>query len=201
MSERTISTTSRRRHLDKILFALAAGALMALSARDGRAASMQNVGQRSFNRLCPQLIGGDDEFNGNGPDTDATLTLRREVGNVEMKLDVYLHQIETRSDWTEGELRRSLSLGTSPTGKPYTHIWAPGSNGAYQWVAFGSNPTYGTATVSYVDTDTTLDRFYNPQWWVAEIAVNGDTGGGDVGGCSADDSYMNVRLNAIWLLY
>lgn len=189
-----------RRHQTKILFALAAAALLALPARDSQAATMQNVGQKSFNRLCPQLIGGDDEFNGNGPDTDSTITLRREPGNLEIKLDVYLHQIETRSDWTEGELRRTVSLGTSPTGKPYTHIWAPGSNGAYQWVPLGVSPTYGTATVQYIDVDTTLDRFYNPQWWVSEIDINGDTAGGDVGGCSADDSYMNVRLNAIWFL-
>lgn len=195
-----MSTNTHRRHLDKILFALAAGALMALPARDSHAATPQKVGERSFNRLCPQLIGGDDEFNGNGPDTDATVTLRREVGNVEIKLDVYMHQIETRSDWTEGELRLTKSLGTSATGKPFTHIWAPGPNGAFQWVPLGISPTYGTATVQYVDTDTTLDRFYNPQWWVAEIDINGDTGGGDVGGCSADDSYMNVRLNAIWFL-
>jgi hypothetical protein len=62
-------------------------------------------------------------------------------------------------------------------------------------------PTIATKTISYVDTDTTLDRFYNPQWWLSEVAVNGDTPGGDVGGCSADDTYVNVRTPALWFLY
>jgi hypothetical protein len=195
-----MSTKTHARHLDKILFALAAGALVALPARDGHATAQQ-VGQISFNRLCPQLLGGDDEFNGNGPDVDAQLTLRRAPGNETVLLDVYMHEMETRSDWTEGEIRRTLSLGTSPVGRPFTHIWAPASNGSYQWTALGTNPAYGSASVTYIDTDTTVDRFYNPQWWVAEVAVNGDTGGGDVGGCGADDSYMNVRLPAIWFWY
>jgi hypothetical protein len=195
-----MSTKSHRSVLAKFLPALAIGGVVALGTNAANATAV-NVGQISFNRLCPSLIGGDDEFNGNGPDVDAQLTLRRAAGNGQILLDVYLHEIETRSDWTEGELRRSLSLGTSPTGHPFTQIWAPGPNGAYQWTPLGTYPTYGTAEVSYIDTDTTLDRFYNPQWWVSEIDVNGDTDGGDVGGCSSTDSYMNVRLAAIWFWY
>jgi len=192
-----MSTKSHRTILEKTIPALAMSALLALSASNAEATAM-SVGPISYNRLCPSLIGGDDEFNGNGPEVDVELTLRRAVGNQQVVLDVYLHEIETRSDWTEGEIRRSLTLGSSPTGRPISHIWAPGTNGAFQWTALGTSPTYGTANVFYLDTDTTLDRFYNPQWWVSEIAVNGDTAGGDVGGCSADDSYMNVRLPAIW---
>jgi hypothetical protein len=198
-----MSTKAHRRHLDKILPAIAAAALVALAADDSHATAQQ-VGQVSFNRLCPQLIGGDDEFNGNGPDVEAQVTLRRGAGgasNDQVLLDIYMHEMETRSDWTEGEIRRTMSLGVSPTGRRFTQIWAPGPSGAFQWTPLGNLPTYGTATLSYVDTDTTLDRFYNPQWWMSEIAVNGDTPGGDVGGCSADDSYMNVRLSAIWFWY
>lgn len=198
-----MSTKAHRRPLDKILPAVAALAFVTLSANQSRATAQQ-VGQISFNRLCPQLIGGDDEFNGNGPEVDALVTLRRGAGtasNDQVLLDVYLHEMETRSDWTEGEIRRTLSLGASPSGHHFTHIWAPGPTGTFQWTALGSSPTYSTATLSYLDTDTTLDRFYNPQWWLAEVDVNGDTAGGDVGGCSADDSYMNVRLGAIWFWY
>jgi hypothetical protein len=186
--------------LAKIVPPLAAGLLVAFAATDSRA-TMLNVGQQTFNRLCPSLIGGDDEFNGNGPDVDAQVTLRRAQGNDQIVLDVYLHEIETRSDYTEGELRRTLPLGSAPTGHSFTHIWAPGKNGAYTWVALGTNPTYGSANIAYIDTDTSLDRFYNPQWWLSEVDINGDTAGGDVGGCSADDSYMNVRLPAIWFWY
>jgi hypothetical protein len=191
-------TQSRRFHMSKIVPAIAAGVLVALAAKGSRAAT-QNI-QNTYNRLCPQLIGGDDEFNGNGPETDAAVTLRRGLAN-QMWLDVYLHQIETRSDWTEGELKRSILLGTTSNNAPYKQIWAPNSAGAYVWTPLGQNPTYGTADIFYVDTDTTLDRFYNPQWWLSEVAINGDTDGGDVGGCSSTDSYMNVRTSAIWLFY
>lgn len=194
-----MSTKSIRRHLVKLAPALATGVLVVSAATESRAA-MVNVGQKSFNRLCPQLIGGDDEFNGNGPDTDAQITLRRE-GKSQVYLDVYLHQIETHSDYTEGEYRRGFSLATAPNNGTFTHIWAPNSAGAYTWTPLGTNPTYGTSDIYYVDTDTTLDRFYNPQWWLSEVDINGDTDGGDVGGCSAGDSYMNVRLAAIWFAY
>src|SRR6185503_12926884 len=127
-----MSTKAHRRPLAKILPALAAASLIALSVNDGHATAQQ-VGQVSFNRLCPQLIGGDDEFNGNGPDVDAQFILRRAAGNEQVLLDVYLHEMETRSDWTEGEIRRSMSLGTSPAGRPFTHIWAPSATGAFQW--------------------------------------------------------------------
>jgi hypothetical protein len=193
-------TKNQRSKFASLLPAIAAGMFATLTAGSSHATIM-SVGQTSYNRLCPQLIGGDDEFNGNGPDVDATLTLRRAPGNEQIFLDVYMHAIETRSDYTEGELRRTLSLGSSPTGHQITQIWAPGPTGAYQWTALGTRPSYGTATVSYIDTDTSLDRFYSPQWWVSEVDINGDTDGGDVGGCGASDTYMNVRLPAIWFWY
>ena len=112
--------------------------------------------------------------------------------------------LERRPPWVWRDLlifRRSGAKPGSASGRPFTHIWAPSTTGAFQWTALGTTPAYGTANVSYIDTDTTLDRFYNPQWWVSEVAINGDTGGGDVGGCGPDDSYMNVRLPAIWFWY
>ena len=194
-----MSIKSHRRHFASLLPALAAGTFATLTASSSHATIM-SVGNQSY-RSCPQLIGGDDEFNGNGPDVDASFTLRRAPGNEQIFLDVYMHAMETVSDYTEGEIRRSIALGSSPTGHLITQIWAPSVNGAYQWTALGTRPSYGTATVSYVDTDTTLDRFYNPQWWITEVDINGDTDGGDVGKCTNTDTYMNVRLPAIYFWY
>jgi hypothetical protein len=200
-----MSTKAHRRPLNAVLPALGAAALVALSAGASHAAStLQQIPSATYNRLCPQLIGGDDEFNGNGPDVDVLLTLRHGATSVaadSVLLDVYMHAMETRSDWTEGELRITKNLGSAPTGRHFSHYWAPGPTGAFVWTPLGSVPTIVTKTISYIDTDTTLDRFYNPEWWLSEVAVNGDTPGGDVGGCSADDTYVNVRTPALWFLY
>jgi hypothetical protein len=192
-------TKSHRRRFATILPALAAGMFAMLSASSSHA-TMLSVGQKTY-RLCPQLIGGDDEFNGNGPDVDATFTLRRGTGNDEIFLDAYMHAIETRSDYTEGEVQKTFSLGSSPTGTKFTQIWAPGPNGAYQWISLGIFPSYGTAKLTYIDTDTTLDRFYNPQWWLTEVDINGDTDGGDVVACGNGDTYLTARLPLIWFWY
>ena len=190
-------TKNHRRRFATILPALAAGVLATVSATSSHAA-MFSVGQKAY-RVCPQLIGGDDEFNGNGPEVDATLTLRR--GTDQVFLDAYMHAIETRSDYTEGEVQKTITLGSSPTGTKITQIWAPGPNGAYQWIVLGNVPSYATAHISYVDTDTTLDRFYNPQWWLTGVDINGDTDGGDVVTCGGGDTYMNVRVPLIWFWY
>jgi len=192
-------TKNHRRRFATILPALAAGMFAMLSASSSHA-TMLSVGQKTY-RLCPQLIGGDDEFNGNGPDVDATFTLRRATGNDEIFLDAYMHAIETRSDYTEGEVQKTFSLGSSPTGTKITQIWAPGPNGAYQWISLGLFPSYGTAKLTYIDTDTTLDRFYNPQWWLTEVDINGDTDGGDVVACGNGDTYLTARLPLIWFWY
>jgi hypothetical protein len=194
-----MSTKNHRRRFATIVPALAAAMFATLSATSSHA-TMMSVGQKSY-RLCPQLIGGDDEFNGNGPEVDATFTLRRETGYNQVVLDGYMHAIETVSDYTEGEVQKNFPLGSSPTGTKITQIWAPGPSGAYQWILLGNVPSYGTTNISYVDTDTTLDRFYNPQWWISEVDINGDTDGGDVLSCGGGDTYLTVRLPLIWFWY
>jgi hypothetical protein len=184
----------------RLLPALAAGMMVSAFASVSHATA-QNAGSRSFLRLCPAQIGGDREFKGHGPEVDARVTLQRSAGNEEVALDIYLHEIETTNDWTEAEYSRAHSLITAPSGRPYTQIWAPDNTGAFAWVTLGNTPTYGNAIISYIDSDHALDRFFNPQWWVSEVSVMGDTGGNDIGNCTTDDAYISVRLPAIWFWY
>ena len=193
-------TQAKRNHATKIIPALAAALVLTAFGRTSEATA-QNAGSRSFLRLCPSHVGGDREFKGHGPEVDANVTLRRAAGNEQAVLDIYLHEIETTSDWSEAEYSRTHSLISAPTGRPYSLIWAPDANGSFAWVSLGNAPTYGSAIISYTDTDHALDRFFNPQWWVSEISIIGDTGGNDIGNCTTDDAYITVRLPAIWFWY
>jgi hypothetical protein len=193
-------SNTKRKYAVQLFPALAAGLLVSALGSTSHATA-QNAGSKSFLRLCPTHIGGDREFKGHGPEVEARVTLQRSPGNGEVALDIFLHEKETVSDFTEAEYARTMSLATSPSGHPYTQIWAPDGTGAFAWVTLGNAPTYGTAFVPYVDTDHAVDRFFNPQWWVSEISVMGDTGGNDVGNCTADDAYISVRLPAIWFWY
>jgi hypothetical protein len=196
-----MSILVKRYQAMRIVPALAAAFAMTAFAGESLAVS-QNAGSRTFLRLCPTHIGGDREFKGHGPEVDASVTLRRAAGNEQVVLDVYLHEIETTSDWSEAEYSRTHSLISAPSGHPYSFIWAPNATGAFAWVSLNSNaPTYGSAIINYTDTDHALDRFFNPQWWVSEIAIIGDTGGNDIGNCTTDDAYITVRLPAIWFWY
>jgi hypothetical protein len=179
------------------LFPALAAMLISSIGRNSHAVA-ENVGSVSFLKQCPYWIGGDREFDGNGPDVDAVVTLRREASNERVVVDIFLHEKETKSDWTEAQLFRTFSLRQAPSGHPYNFIWAPGSGGVFGWVALGNAATYGNATASYVDNDHAVDKFPNPQWWVTEMDINGDTNGNDVGNCTTDDAYIDVRLPAIW---
>ena len=193
-------TQAKRNQTMKVVAALAAALVLTAFGRTSEATA-QNAGSRSFLRLCPSHVGGDREFKGHGPEVDANVTLRRAAGNEQAVLDIYLHEIETMSDWSEAEYSRTHSLISAPTGHPYSLIWAPDASGSFAWVPLGNTPTYGSAIISYTDTDHALDRFFNPQWWVSEISIIGDTGGNDIGNCTTDDAYITVRLPAIWFWY
>jgi len=191
-----ISNSLRR--VPKVLPAVAASLVLATFAESSHAIS-QNVGSVTFTRLCPTHVGGDREFDGHGPVVDSQVTLRRASAREQFLLDITLHERETEPDWTEASLVRTFSLGTSPAGRPYTFIWAPASGGAFQWVALGSNLTYASAAINYIDNDHAEDQFLNVRWWLSEVAIKGDTGGNDVGNCTTDDAYITVRLPAIWV--
>lgn len=135
----------------------------------------------SFSRLCPTHIGGDREFNGHGPDVTATVSIAIRNSNTEIWATIYLHAKETRSDWTEAEGQWNKKLWTAPSGKKIVDI---------------TSDTY--SETSYVDTDHDLDRPpVRGGNLVRQFEIMGDTGGNDVGNCTSDDVYINVRFNDI----
>ena len=178
-----------------VAFALVAGFVTASYAQ-----GWQRIGPRAFNRMCPRHTGGDREYGGNGPEVDVAVTLKRSFDLTRMELEVYMHQIESKSNWTECEYERTFTLATAPLGGRFTYIWAPTSRG-WRWQWLGRGQIYDTVNWNYIDTDHTPDNFVPWQWWLSSITVNGDTSGTDVGNCTADDAYITVSFPRFWVWY
>lgn len=135
----------------------------------------------SITRLCPTHIGGDREFKGHGPDVTVTAEIERRNGNQEIWAVLYLNAKETRSDWTEAEGNWDRRVWSVPTGQKVNSI-----------------DTDLESNAGYVDTDHDLDRpSVRGGTLVSRFEVMGDTGGNDVGNCTADDVYLNVYFNEI----
>lgn len=133
-----------------------------------------------YTRLCPTHINGDREYKGHGPDVEASAKLRI-VNEKEIYVDLYLHQKETRSNWTECLGNWSYLIFTVPTNWKIKNII-----------------TDVSSTTSYRDTDHDLDRpTVSGGNLVNRFEIMGDTGGNDVGNCTSDDAYMNVYFNEV----
>lgn len=137
---------------------------------------------RSFTRQCPEHINGDREFDGNGPKVEANATLRV-VDNRKVYVDMYLHERETKSDWTECEGKWSELVYKAPNG----------------WV-ISNIITDMISTTSYTDIDHRLDiPEVSGGRLVKKFEIMGDTRGLDVGNCTAGDAYLNVFFNEVRL--
>lgn len=118
------------------------------------------------NRFIPPHVGGDREYDGNGPDVFASGTLLG-VGTNRLRVRIFMDAIETKSDFTRAR-------GTSPEFLIY--VAPPG-----QCVQSVSRGTYDE--IRYRDNDHGVDSFDGQ---VAGSFVNdwsfvGDTGGDEAG--------------------
>jgi hypothetical protein len=157
------------------------GALVCLLLVVGTSqAAWVNLPGIAFTRLCPSHYRGDREYAGHGPQVTVTADLSTS-GEV-LSLDLYMDQSETRSDWSAAFLGRNYFLYGVQSGQVIRFIW---------------NATH--SEVTYVDTDHALDRFFPADTLVQEFAIMGDTSGNDIGNCTADDAYLSVYLEPLWL--
>jgi hypothetical protein len=118
------------------------------------------------NLFIPPRIGGDDEFNGHGPDVFANATLVG-VGTNRLRVRIFMDAIETRSDFTHVR-------GTSPEFLIYV---AP----AGQCVRSVSRGTY--EEIRYRDTDHDVDVFAGQvtDSFVRDWSFVGDIDGSEAG--------------------
>jgi hypothetical protein len=161
-------------------------------------ADYENVGNKSYTQICPQHIGGDREYDGHGPGTTTNVELFRS-GERSVQVKLYMHQVETVSDWSEAELNRTFTLGTLPS--KATHYWATNSQGAWGWKAIPASLVFDVWESYFVDNSHSVRTFNNPDWWITQARINGDTGGLDIGNCTSDDAYLSVYFNSIYVMY
>jgi hypothetical protein len=135
-------------------------------------------------QLCPNKIGGDREFNSNGPAVSASAELFTKNG-AELWVRIHLHEKETRSDWSEAEGWWEFPLWTMPGGATFLD-YTPNQ----------------PSTADYIDTNNQLDiPTVQGSALVQRFEIMGDTGGDDIGNCTNDDAYINVFLNQIQVRY
>lgn len=133
-----------------------------------------NAGEVSF---MPPHTRGDREFNGNGPNSTATVRIYQ-VGN-QIRADVYMRAVETRADWTTAEGIRTFILFTAPSDRQILSIVSSAS-----------------ATQSYLDNNHTEDFFeMGTGGLVRRFVFVGDTRGDDAGVATR----VNVTFNSIRL--
>jgi hypothetical protein len=139
-----------------------------------------DLGTRTYSRLCPEWIGGDREYAGHGPEVTARAQLFTANSDTELYIDIEMHQIETKSDWSEAQLSRPFLIYRAPAGRRITSIL-----------------NSDVSELFYVDNDHALDRFFPADNLVREFQVMGDTGGNDIGNCTSDDAYLSVFLKPL----
>jgi hypothetical protein len=174
----------------RILFTVLAACTIVLASADTSHALWTNLGARTFTRLCPTHVGGDREYDGHGPEVDGYVELYTSSDGRELWMHVYMHQLETRQDWSEALLDRHFRITRAAS--PITQVYA---NGNYYALSSAGGPV---SDFAYVDTDHEADWFY-PSTFVARFAVKGDTGGNDIGNCTDDDAYLSIYTNALWI--
>ena len=136
-------------------------------------------------KICPDHIGGDREFSGNGPNSNMSVEL--EIMGNEIYADVRFHVKETKSDWTEALFEDKFKVW------PTTENPAPTNH--YEILRILS-PMVSTAF--YTDTDHSVDYPPITGGLVQQFRCIGDTGGNDVRACNGDnDVNLTVKFNAI----
>lgn len=171
------------------LFVVAVGSASAASAQ---ANAWTTVAGQTYGPYWPAKIGGDSDFNDNGPDISITLSLEHRANASQIWVHVYAHWIENIWNWSEAELVKSFRIATAPAGKAYTHVWI-----GNQWVPLGG-PVISSVDWSFTDQSWALDTRSNPDFWISSISVLGDTHGPDIGATTSDDSYLKFVLPTLY---
>lgn len=168
------------KHLRHVLKKVPSVLLTCFLSAGSAHAEWVDLGTRTYSRLCPEWIGGDREYAGHGPEVTASAYLFTSNSGSDLNIAIDMHQIETRSDWSEAQLSRTFLIYRAPLGKTITAIQNSDASNIY-----------------YVDNDHQVDRFFPPDNLVQEFRINGDTGGNDIGNCTTDDAYLSIYLKPL----
>jgi len=142
------------------------------------AQTTQRIHPREF-KFCPNHVGGDRDFDGNGPIVKASARLLITKDGNRLMLVSTLEAKETQNDFSLATGKWRTRLYSAPRGFKITGIRGK-----------------RVSAVTYTDNNHWRE-FFEPDGFVDWIKINGDTRGNDIGNCTSDDTYMHLRLNPI----
>jgi hypothetical protein len=140
----------------------------------------------SISELKLNHIGGDREFDGNGPKVTISCNLDIRNNSKEVWAKVTVDAIETKSDYTHGNRVYEVRLWTCPAGRKISTI--------------SSEKSF---SFSYVDDDTANEIFDFPVSKVVSfLEIKGDTGGNDLAvGTLEEEAHLHLlKFNKVSVL-
>jgi Membrane dipeptidase (Peptidase family M19) len=146
--------------------------------------------------LCPSnLVAGDREFSGHGPQVSGDATLRISADGSRLELVVNFTARETASDWSEARGTWVVPVGApAPSGQRYVRINSATTSSFNQVLVGGGRfePFEGCDGGQHLVTAT--------GGLINQLTVVGDTGGGDISNdsdCNCDTRITGIVLNTI----
>ena len=148
------------------------------------------INNNNFQTICPNHIGGNREFSGNGPVETANAQLYTQNNDKELWVRIYFNVKETVSDWTEGETTIERKIYTAENNFHISQI---------------NSDTYSSC--EGIDNDHSLN-FYNQgqSELVERFEIMGDGDGTDLPAnnnsnpdCENHYAYLNVLFNPVEL--
>lgn len=136
---------------------------------------------QTIKNLCPRHVRGDREFDGHGPDVNASVRLHLSSNRRNVMAIIKLSAAETMRDWTTARSTWTRKIWTAPEGCYISNILSSKYSKTY-----------------YRDHNHDIDyprvRGGN---LVNKFRIMGDTRGNDVRNCTSDDVFMDVIFNKV----
>lgn len=155
------------------------GAVICVGEQEPGMCAIGVVGPYTTPRTYPVHSGGDREFNGHGPVCDVAAWVHVVERN-RIVVEVYMHAIETKRDWTEGEITVSYTLAQLPDNCAISELHLRDD----------------AARLGYTDTDHAADIFPG-SGPVRRWTIHGDRDGNDI----RDHTSVIVELESFSYTY
>lgn len=190
------------KHTFSFLFALSfslAALSQPIGINDRPADSVVQFIPSTVGPFCPkELLGGDREFGGHGPEIFTWIKLNIVNGRT-IEADVFMHARETVADWSETQGTWKKVLYTAPAGYEIVGI----ESGKYSEVKYISRPgvnSFSPAGLVQLLGNVRSETIpFKDDGLVTRWHITGDTGGDDIStdnNCN-DDAQVAIQLNPV----
>lgn len=148
-----------------------------------------NLNENQYHTLCPMLVHGDDEFDGNGPQVTGNVTLVRKNANTELWAVVDALFDEGMVDSDNDDTRATIDPSNAEN-----HIWLYTAPDGKEILDIAE---ISTAYFSYLDGDSTPDEIAVNSGFIETLIINGDTEDGDIECDNDEDSFFRIQFKDI----